>query len=185
MKVNSLTRTIPPRAKPPVTTTVAPPTVSNVKIPSSKTRPVTAPTSSKTNVSQPRTQHVIPIVAVPVTKTRAKLPISNTRRSLTGPSSTLTTTSSSTSNLQRQSTSTGGSTSSLSSTNTQASIPCIRSDTPTSSNSISLLRSMSNDVIASPVPSTSSSLASTTNMTTKSRIPVRAIPIPIGKKSST
>lgn len=139
---------------------------------------MTAPiTSSKlattTNNSQLRTQQVLPTVAPAVqSKTRTKPPVSSTaRRSSIGP-----TISSSTSNLQRQSTSTGGSTSSLSSTNTQASIPCTRLDTPTSKQSAPIMRSVSNDLIASPAANTAA---------VKSRIPVRAIPVSLLKKSST
>ncbi|CAF3576271.1 unnamed protein product [Rotaria sp. Silwood1] len=163
------------RSKP----TVANTSSSNVKPTISKVRPVTAlpsksttiPTTTITNNTQSRTQRLIPIVQSSTTKIRTKPPLSTNRRSSFG--STL---SSSTSNLQRQSTSTGGSTSSLSSTNTQASIPCTRSETPTSSTTITILRSVSNDIISSP---------NTSNINTKSRIPIRTIPINVVKKSLT
>jgi hypothetical protein len=163
-------RTAPLRSKPPVITSSTTNSLNNGKVTSLKTRPATAP-AIKPNNHPSRTQQLIPILPPTMTKTRAKPPVSNSRRSSTGPSL-----SSSTSNLQRQSTSTGGSTSSLSSTNTQASIPCVQSDTSTSSSAtttMTLLRSVSNDIIASPI--------STTN-TGKSRIPVRAIPISVSKK---
>ncbi|CAF1063268.1 unnamed protein product [Rotaria sp. Silwood1] len=158
------------RSKP----TVANTSSSNVKPTISKVRPVTALPSKSTTITnntQSRTQRLIPIVQSSTTKIRTKPPLSTNRRSSFG--STL---SSSTSNLQRQSTSTGGSTSSLSSTNTQASIPCTRSETPTSSTTITILRSVSNDIISSP---------NTSNINTKSRIPIRTIPINVVKKSLT
>jgi hypothetical protein len=143
----------------------------NGKINLSKVRPATAPLSKPpppppTN-NQSRTQRLVPIVLPPSTRIRPKPPVSTNRRSSFGP-----TISSTTSNLERQSTSTGGSTSSLSSTNTQASIPCTRSETPTSS----ILRSVSNDIISTP---------NSININPKSRIPIRTIPIAIIKKSST
>ncbi|CAF2747465.1 unnamed protein product [Rotaria sp. Silwood2] len=152
--------------------TVANTSSSNVKATISKVRPVTAPPSKSITINaQSRTQRLIPIVQSSTTKLRTKPPISTNRRSSFG-----STISSSTSNLQRQSTSTGGSTSSLSSTNTQASIPCTRSETPTSSTTITILRSVSNDIISSP---------NSLNMNNKSRIPVRTIPINVVKKSLT
>ncbi|CAF1153386.1 unnamed protein product [Rotaria sordida] len=144
---------------------------SNVKTNISKPRPVTAlPSKSTTINTQSRTQRLTPVVQTSTTKIRPKPPISTNRRSSFG-----STISSSTSNLQRQSSSTGGSTSSLSSTNTQASIPCTNSQTPTPS-TITILRSVSNDIISSP---------NSSNINTKSRIPIRTMPINIVKKSLT
>ncbi|CAF1116363.1 unnamed protein product [Adineta steineri] len=142
--------------------------LSNPKINSAKIRPNTAPISKSATISstQSRNQRLVPILLPPSTKIRPKPPLSINRRS----SIDLTA-----SNLQRQSTSTGGSTSSLSSTNTQSSIPCTRLQTPTSSTTISILRSVSNDIISSPTPS---------NSNPKSRIPVRTMPMTIIKKSS-
>jgi hypothetical protein len=134
-----------------------------------KIRPTTAPSTKLTitTTAQPRTQRIVPIVLPSTTKARPKPPLSTNRRSSFG-----TNISPITSNLERQSTSTGGSTSSLSSTNTQGSIPCTRSETPTTS----ILRSVSNDIISSP---------NTLNPNSKSRIPIRTIPITMVKKSST
>jgi len=157
-------RLAPSRNKPTTTITSS----SNGKVTSSKIRPTTAPTSKSTtttiNNTQSRTQRIVPIILPSTTKTRPKPPVSTNRRSSFG--ATLP------SNLQRQSTSTGGSTSSLSSTNTQASIPCTHSETGTTS----ILRSVSNDIISTP---------NALNINTKSRIPIRKIAIPIVKKSST
>ncbi len=155
---------------------------SNGKSNLSKVRPVTAPllSTKTTNNIQPRTQR--PVALLPTsptqsttTKTQPKPITSTVRRSSFSP------TISPSLNLQRQSTSTGGSTSSLSSTNTQGSLPCTRSDTPTSTTTITnsattIVRSSSNDLILSPT---------NTNINTKSRIPVRAIPATNVKKSST
>jgi len=154
--------------------------LSNGKSNSSKVRPVTAPLlSTKTTINiQPRTQR--PVALLPTsptqsttTKTQPKSITCNVRHSSFSP------TVSPSSNLQRQSTSTGGSTSSLSSTNTQGSLPCTRSDTPTSTatitnSSTAILRSSSNEIISS---------LTNTNINTKSRIPVRAIPTSNIKKS--
>ncbi len=158
---------------------------SNGKTNLSKVRPVTAPllsTKITTNV-QPRTQRpvallpTLPTQSTTTTKTQSKPIISTVRRSSFSP------TISPLSNLQRQSTSTGGSTSSLSSTNTQGSLPCTRSDTPTltttttvMNSTTTILRSSSNEIISSPT---------NTNINTKSRIPVRTIPTTNIKKSST
>ncbi|CAF2100921.1 unnamed protein product [Rotaria magnacalcarata] len=171
----SITTTVPRVASSRSKPTVANTSTSNIKLPLPKARPATAP-STKSTLSPPtitttNTQHLIPIVQTSTTKIRAKPPVSTNRRSSFG-----LTLSSSTSNLQRQSTSTSGSTSSLSSTNTQASIPCTRAETPISSTTMKILRSVSNDVISSPNPSTHNG---------KSRIPIRAIPISIVKKSLT
>ena len=163
-------------------------TSSNGNLDSSKVRPVTAPSlSTKLTTAnvQSRTQRSIALLPPkpsqstttaaaaaalpPLAKVRSKPVTSTVRRS------SLSSTVSPSSNLQRQSTSTGSSTSSLSSTNTQGSLPCTRSDTPTTTNSTTaILRCTSNSSISSPI-----------NPNTKSRIPVRAIPPTITKKSST
>jgi hypothetical protein len=130
----------------------------------SKIRPATAPSTKPTLTAQSRTQRIVPIVLPSTTKIRPKPSLSTNRRSSFSPTIT--------SNLERQSTSTGGSTSSLSSTNTQGSIPSTRSEIPT----ISILRSVSNDIISSP---------NSLNLNNKSRIPIRTIPIAMVKKSST
>ncbi|CAF4631862.1 unnamed protein product, partial [Rotaria socialis] len=172
----SITTTAPRVASSRSKPTVANTSTSNIKLTLPKARPATAPPTKSTlsppTITTTNTQRLVPIVQTSTTKIRAKPPVSTNRRSSFG--STL---SSSTSNLQRQSTSTNGSTSSLSSTNTQTSIPCTRPETPTSSTTMKILRSVSNDVISSPNPSTNNG---------KSRIPIRAIPISsIVKKSLT
>ena len=113
----------------------------------------------------------MPIVLPSTTKARPKPVIATNRRSSFGaPVTPLT------SNLERQSTSTGGSTSSISSTNTQGSNPPTRSETPTMPSTSSIFRSVSNDVLPSP---------NSLNLPSKSRIPVRTIPVAMTKKSST
>jgi len=131
---------------------IVPPKVIESRPKSVKSRPVTAhlPKSITTTSLQSRTQRVVPIVLPSTNKTRSKPTMTVNRRSSIGANLSPIT-----SNLERQSTSTGGSTSSLSSTNTQASIP----------STIAILRS-----ISSP---------NTLNIHSKSRIPIA-----IGKKSS-
>jgi hypothetical protein len=170
LQISALTPRIAPSRSKPV---IADSSSLNGKITLSKVRPATAPLLKTTIINtQSRTQRLIPLIPPPIAKVRAKPPISSNRRSSVGLIS----------NLQRQSTSTGGSTSSLSSTNTQASIPCIHSETPPSTSSsstttvIPILRSVSNDIISSP---------NLSNINSKSRIPIRAIPIAIVKKSMT
>lgn len=162
--VGVITRVAPSRVKPSLTN----PTLANGKTNSiTKDRPGTAPISStKMSTTIQRPVVLLPSPPTPSTtitkpKTQSKSVTSNARHPSFSP----------TSNLQRQSTSTDGSTSSLSSTNTQGSIPCIRSDTPTSKSTTTIVHSVSNDVITPP-----------TN--TKSRIPVRAILTPMVKKPS-
>jgi hypothetical protein len=170
-----ISRVVPSRVKP----SVINPSSSNGKTHSiTKVRPGTAPllpTKTTTNV-QSRTQRPVALLPTPspqstTTKAQSKPITSTVRRSSFSP------TISPALNLQRQSTSTGGSTSSLSSTNTQGSLPCTRADTPTSTATVTnstttIVRSSSNEIITSP-----------TN--TKSRIPVRAISTAMVKKPST
>ncbi|UJR08232.1 hypothetical protein I4U23_012505 [Adineta vaga] len=156
-KISASARIPPSRSKPTIVNTSA-----------SKVRPTTAPVSKSATISttQSRNQRLVPVLLPPTAKTRPIPIVSAKRRSSIDPTA---------SNLQRQSTSTGGSTSSLSSTNTQASIPYTRIETPTSSTTITILRSVSNDIIASP---------NSSNFNSKSRIPIRKIPMTIVKKSS-
>lgn len=171
--VGVITRVAPSRVKQSLTN----PVLSNGKSSSiSKDRPGTAPISStKTSTITPlRIQRPVALLPSPPTqssttktKTQSKPVTSNVRCPSFSP----------TSNLQRQSTSTGGSTSSISSTNTQGSIPCVRSDTPTSNVTVThstttIVHSSSNEILT---PSTH----------TKSRIPVRAISTTMIKKPST
>ncbi len=173
-----ISRVVPSRVKPsipnPSSSSNGKPINSNIKV-----RPGTAPLSAtKTTANlQSRTQR--PVALLPThspqsttTKTQSKPITSTVRRSSFSP------TVSPSSNLQRQSTSTGGSTSSLSSTNTQGSLPCTRADTPTSTATLTtnstttIVHSSSNVILTSP-----------TN--TKSRIPVRSIPTAMVKNPST
>lgn len=166
-----------PRLAPTRPKLTPPPAVSSstMKVVPTKPRPVTAPTTKQptaTSLAQSRSQRLVPIVLPSTTKTRPKPTTSTNRRSSFG--ATIT---SLTSNLERQSTSTGGSTSSLSSTNTQGSNPPAHSERPTiSSSSSTILRSVSNDVLPSP---------NSLHPPSKSRIPVRTIPVAMTKKSST
>ncbi|CAF0991048.1 unnamed protein product [Adineta ricciae] len=156
----------PVRAPPPLPRSK--PTTVNTS--TAKSRPSTAPISKSATIStiQPRNQRLVPVLLPPTAKARPKPTVPTNRRSSID---------STASNLQRQSTSTGGSTSSLSSTNTQASNPSTHMETPTSSSTttMSILRSVSNDIISSPISS---------NFNTKSRIPIRKLPMTIVKKSS-
>ncbi|CAF0721167.1 unnamed protein product [Adineta steineri] len=146
----------------------------NGKLNSAKVRPITAPVlSMKTTNVQSNPQRPVAFHSTQAieTKVRSK-PISSTVRR-----SSLTTPCSPSLNLQRQSLLTNGSTSSLTTPNIQGPL---RSDTPPSTitltnSTTAILRTSSNDIISSSINS---------NLNTKSRIPMRAIPRIMIKKSS-